>query len=195
MILTDPAILAALNEHGFWHGRAADADVEEAPHVAELEDDPPPVFSGLYVTGIRSYARDMANARATFYESEPVLHRVYLLPGVELALDEDMLGATDTWDAWRHADPLWFRNITLHPLVASLLPEDTDEQLVLEYAGEEDEPDEDLQGDWSELDFDQWARDLVEPALRTWLPRGGTPPNLVILNDAFRADPPLPPVR
>jgi len=196
-VTRDPALLAALNAYGLWHGRAAGITLEdELLHGwgEGLDDEPPGAFSGLYVTADRDYAARIAEARSATYGTDPVVHRITLLPGVDLALDEDMLGAVDAWDAWHNLDPWWHRGLELHPLIRDLLPEDTARKMIREYEGEDPGPDDELLGDWHELPLDRWGRELAFPALDTWLAASERtqPPNLVILNDRFEADPPIP---
>ncbi len=108
-----PHLIRALNEAGLWHGRAS---ILVAPQVrAAFEEDPYKrweielleAFGGLYVTQDRNqariYAEDAARAIENYYWpseegfdwAKPKVHRIFLLPDVEIALDEDAFGWSD----------------------------------------------------------------------------------------------------
>lgn len=190
---TSDPLIEALNRSGLWHGRAEGTTKGDQDHYGEAQDEPLPAHAGLYVTGNENYAKKMAKARANYYGTSPIVHRIYLTPEADIVLDEDMFGAMDTWEAYRENDPNWIDAIAFHPLIAQYMPV-REEDLIAEVRG--DDPDEEELFDlgYEDIPFAEWVERYTEPVLQEWLREGGlrSAPNLVIRNRGFRTDPPMP---
>ena len=105
--VSDP-IREALNEIGLWHGRAEMPSNDKI--LDELQDDSydrwnnPYLasFGGLYVAANKGLANSYAGESAQIINdhygqtwAEPRLHQITLLPGIEVAIDEDEFGWAD----------------------------------------------------------------------------------------------------
>jgi len=213
-------IVTSLTGAGLWHGRASilvNAEVQKA-----FEEDVYKrwthtflaAFGGLYVTGdintAKFYAESAANTINDYYESrldslviaQPEVHRIFLLPGVELALDEDELGwayipnGENNWEAlglvYDHSI-----NLAVDAGVYDAM-EGSFSTLFKELEREEKQNPDFL---WNPLDaqpmVDQLSQLYAGPILEAWYRRwqNFSPPpcrpNLRLLNQLWYADPPI----
>lgn len=203
-LILDAELANALNAVGLYHGRA-EFDAEDDSNADEGEDGMPPV-GGFYVTARRTFADEYAQA-ARWREqgrrglpddpSRQTVHRVTLLPGAEVALDEDLFGAYDAWTHAKHGLPFTDLYGVYQPLHTYLeeagVLDEVEQRIADEVAGDDDPEwlDEALPDDYYDL-LEAWTNDYVEAALRAWQRIGGALPELRILNDAFTVDPPFP---
>ena len=206
----------ALNSVGFYHGTGylEDEDDEEEDYYGDGGVEMTPL-GGLYVTPRRDFASYYAEskrlylsgARGTLDEGDEVIHRITILPGAEIALDEDPFGAYDAFKHYQHTQP-FFGLYGAYGVVRDLMAEagvleDFEADLSRIGAEIEEEGNEwDFSPDDFEDDLARWTQDYAAPVLGEWLKqyrvavKAGVPvpmpPELRILNDQFVADPPLP---
>lgn len=138
-------IINKLNEAGLWHGRAA--VLERADVVEQLKADPfdrwnnpylLPLFQGLYVTDnsyeAGDYAEKATNAIIQHYGgmelagdwAVPEVHKITLLPGSTIALDEDEFYWPVVANSYEHGlllkrdEDIPYRELQASPKVAEL---------------------------------------------------------------------------
>jgi len=205
----------ALNSVGFYHGTGyLEEEEEEEDYYGDGGVEMTPL-GGLYVTPNRDFASYYAEskrlylsgARGTLDEGDEVIHRITILPGAEIALDEDPFGAYDAFKHYQHTQP-FFGLYGAYGVVRDLMAEagvleDFEADLSrIEAEIEEEGNDWDFSPDDFEDDLARWTQDYAAPVLGEWLKqyraavKAGVPvpmpPELRILNDQFVADPPLP---
>ena len=218
-----PEIVAALNEIGLHHG-AAELPANASLHDLERAEYDPwdndllSAFGGLYVTPqlflADTYALQASHAIAGALGLRSVphgTHRILLLPGVELALDEDLVGWGDAAISFnQNPDGEWWRHFDVNTILSFLQAAGSG---VTERARQQVQTlkdelhQEHLAGDeflepLNPADYEdtvlQWTHDFVGPVMEGWYkrhinnPDAYQPPRLRILNEQYVAEPPLP---
>lgn len=194
-IITDPELIHALNTHGLWHGTTETAEGEALDIDWSIYDRWPNLWlealDGLYVSGdedkSRFYAAELAEKIGP--SVLPMVYKVVLSPGIEIALDEDafgwalfvhtsnpfMLGSWQVRMAMRAAGiEEQFMQVVhselredfdqMHQLESELRREGYSEQVIKEETYLED-PD----FAWYKELVEQWTLKWVEPVLYGWL--------------------------
>lgn len=213
-VIVDTELAAALSSVGLFHGTARYRDGEDEGNLDYEGEYDPGSLGGLYVTPSRRFADYYATTNQWGKEgrsgrkSEQVIHRITVLPGAEIALDEDVFGWYDAIMHYRHNRP-FFGVLGVYGVTRDLLDSETVEQIEAEIdtLGQPDDEDEDEWGDEAPDEYSdrfiEWTNNYAAPVFTEWLERyrraraaghpPPQPPEFRILNDRFEADPPLAP--
>lgn len=217
----DARLIAELNEVPYYHGRAVLPEELESS-VEDVERWWSPYltpFGGLYITADRNLAQSYAKEAVECYTDKtdqtvcsfPVIYKVILLRGVEIALDEDSFGwgaMVSDYEAgvgvpWGR---LWGSDLYryLDAVGAAEEFKADIEKLDPTFAIENEEEVEDVIADfepsWLEDAVAELTRKYVAPVLLGWqrlrrdypMLSDPLPPNLRILNDRFELKPLFP---
>lgn len=210
--ILDAEMAAALTKAGLWHGRASLEGVDLEDIEFEREEGTGGYlapFGGLYVTGdfgeAGKYADEHLNflkgGTGRFGEAEHQIHQIEILPGAEVALDEDLFGWGDLVYAWRDGDlHIWY-GLT-HPSGfgwTGPMSRDFDlryRRMLMDLnLVDTDNPEDFFEIEPSDFYYfvEEWTYYYVCAMLRGWMANTGMmPPKIRILNDRFRATPGLP---
>lgn len=208
-LLPDDIVLA-LNQIGFYHGRASIKRELFDPH--EIEDRPSAweenpflsPFGGFYATPSRRIARQFAEEVAACYMGEygaecgiPQVYRVEFLHGAEVALDEDEFTWGNISIAWMEGEQTPWKHLSTSQVIRANLQaiglweslNKKIEHIIQEIS--ENEFNFEFDPDWVREDIENWTFEYVRPVLENiygrWLVgKGFALPRLRILNDKFR---------
>lgn len=217
-LVAGPELATALNAVGLYHGSARLVDHDPDAVEDDLNGNPYLApYGGLYVTPDQRFADYYAEASRWRHEGltgrlgegQETIHRVLILTGAEIALDEDVFGSYDAAKHWQHGAAFWelygAYGITRDMLAYAGLLQQFEAEVEAAIKGDDEEEDDlwDLAPDDFEDAVSGWTHQYVGPVFQTWLRhyhhavKGGSPPpappEFRILNDRFIADPPLKP--
>ena len=200
-------MINALNDAELYHGSAFGLVCQETldEEICKWEYEEGASFGGLYVTTHVQYAKGAAEQTENYLKGieakdiKTSLHKITLLPGVLLALDEDEFGwYRAIYEYHNYGGNEWAtylkpqeRIIDLAIYKYNIMPPFKELHEYVENLGWDDyitaeEVIEEVEG---------YTLALVEIVLKTWMEEGSQPytlPNLRILNDRFIAEPSLP---
>lgn len=225
----------ALNKYGLWHGRAEllipvhewEELYQSNPMLERWNNPYWEAFGGLYVAGSKyvatTFARDMTDRLNFWYEdpddwppglqvewpiAEAIVHRVYLLEGAKVALDEDefgwgtmtadfVAGRSAPWEALTPPASVVREQSELYRDIKAEIEQENKElwdqhNNVPSLMGELYDPLEE-QDFISELTI-KWAGPVLEHWAHTseWpSPFVPDPPNIRILNEYWKSEPPF----
>lgn len=213
-------IIDAMNEAGLWHGRASILVRQQVRRA--FEEDPYDrwehqileAFGGLYISDsektAKHYAQGAAQAIEGYYWPSssgdftwafPAIHRIFLVPGVEIALDEDELG----WAYLPNEENNWealglYRDNTVKLAYEAGIGSELDEQFAKLFRELEAEEDKDPAFYWEPMDeaplIEKLSLEIAGPIIEKWYENwvAGNVlelPDLRLLNQMWYAEPPI----